>query len=216
MNFFDQLTGESPPLIRQALDDVRVMLDTAHEMTSAAGAWLLDGTALPFDLDAKDELLDEREQDIRRKVVEHLAVNPRQEMVLSLILVSIVEDAERLGDLARTLAGIAGMARHPLRSAHVDPLRALLADVLGLFDQTREAFLEGEADQARAVMSAGVQAKDEATAYLHALAEDDDLDGNEALVLGTAAQAVGRIAAHLANITSSVALPFDKLRRDDE
>ena len=57
------------------------------------------------DLVEMDDVVDEGEREVRRTVLEHLSMNPRQDLVASLILVSIVNDAERIVAEAQRLLG---------------------------------------------------------------------------------------------------------------
>ena len=49
-----------------------------------------------MDLDDMDDVVDEGERMVRRTILEHLSVNPRQDLVASLILVSTVQDADTI------------------------------------------------------------------------------------------------------------------------
>ena len=99
MKFFDFLTGARPPLVNQSLGDMGAMLDTAAEMFAAATAYLLDNEPLTLDLSARDEEINARERKVRRAVLEHVTIDPRDELALSLLLISVVQDAERCGDV---------------------------------------------------------------------------------------------------------------------
>jgi phosphate uptake regulator len=221
MKLFDFLTGARPPLVEQSLDDMGAMLDAAGEMFAAATAYLLDNAPLALDLSARDEDVNAREQKVRRAVLEHMTINPRDELALSLLILSVVQDAERCGDLAKSIAKAADLADAPRSGRHVEALRGLRDRVQALFPQARAAFLSADARQARAVMEAHDALKKEVTGYLRHLAEAGDLSVNLAVVLAVSARMIGRVSSHLSNVLSSVALPFDQIRRsptwgDDE
>ena len=215
-SFFDFFRAQQPPLIQQALADMRVMLETAHEMFVAAAAHLLDNEALPFDMDAKDDIVDAREQAIRRMILEHVAIDPSHEMVFSLVLVSIVQDAERIGDLATSLAELDALAAGPRMGPHVATLRTIRDDVTAMFDTTRNGFIQSDAALAQQAMDKSRDVKARAQALLETLATGEGTSANEALVLGLATRMIGRTASHLSNIASSVTLPFHQIRRNDE
>ena len=216
MAFFDFFRAQVPPLIEQSLADMNVMLDTTHEMFVAATAHLFDNEPLGVNLRDKDQIVNEKEEVIRRAVLEHVVIDPETEMVFSLILVSIVQDAERIGDLAKSLAEVAALAAGPRMGANVQTLRSIRDDVATLFERTRDAFRDSDREVARRVMDDSRTVKDRVTGFIKDLAGQPDLAGNEALVLGMAARMIGRISSHLSNIASSVALPFDQIRRNDE
>lgn len=213
MQLFSFLTGAKPPLIRRSLDGLAAMIDTAGRMFAAATATLLDNEAMELDLSAEDATINAHEQQIRRAVLEHVTMSPREELALSLVLVSIVQDAERLGDLAKTLAQVADLADRPRMGPHVDALRPVRDRVQSAFPRVRAAFLSGDAEAARTVMDEHDTTKADVAAYLRRLAAAPDLTPNRAVVLSSAGRMIGRTSAHLSNIISGVALPFDQIRR---
>jgi len=188
------------------------MLDTADSMFTAATNTLLNNENLILDLSALDETINEGEQSIRRAVLEHLLSDPREELALSLLLISIVQDAERCGDLAKSIAKAAALSDSPRMGRHVEALRPIRDRVQSMFPRVRRSFIDGDAKAGRAVMDENTQAKADMAAYLAELASADDVTPNEAVVLAISARMIGRTSSHLSNIISAVALPFDQVR----
>ena len=213
MQLFGFFGGAKPPLITQSLHGLAEMLSTAEEMFAAATAALLDNEALELDLSALDASINARELQIRRAVSDHVAADPRDQIGLSLVLVSIVQDAERCGDLAKSLAKTADLADHPRMGPHVEALRPLRDRVQETFPRVRAAFLSSDTEAARAVMEENDWTKAQTGAYLQRLAAASDLSPNLAVVLAIGSRMIGRTGSHLSNIISSVALPFDQIRR---
>lgn len=221
MKLFNFLTGDRPPLVEQSITDMGAMLTTAGEMFAAATAELLDNEAIPFDIRAKDEEINALEQKVRRAVLEHMAIDPRDELTLSLLILSVVQDAERAGDLAKSIAKAAALADAPRTGIHVEALRVIRDRVQALFPAAISAFVEADAEAARAVMEEHDALKNVVKGYLKVLSEADDVSVNLAIVLAVSSRMIGRVSSHLSNIISSVALPFDQIRRsptwgDDE
>ena len=212
MNLFNFLTGSRPPLVEQSMTDLGVMLDTADSMFAAATNSLLDNEPLHVDLSTQDDIINDREQTIRRSVLEHILADPRAELSLSLLLVSIVQDAERLGDLAKSIAKAADLASSPRMGRHVEALREIRDRVQSAFPRVRRSFIVGDAKVGRVVMDEHAQTKIDVGDFLQRLAEADDLTSNEAVVLSISARMIGRTSSHLSNIVSAVALPFDQVR----
>lgn len=213
VQFLSFLSSARPPLITRSLDTLSAMLDTSGRMFAAATATLLDNEALAIDLAAEDATINAHEQEIRRAVLEHVTLSPRDELALSLVLVSIVQDAERLGDLAKSLAKTAELADRPRMGPHVEALRPMRDRVQSAFPRVRDAFLTSDAEAARAVMAEHDRTKADLAAYLKRLAAAPDLSSNLAVVMATGGRMIGRTSAHLSNIISGVALPFDQIRR---
>ncbi len=177
-------------------------------------AILLDNRELEVDLESMDDVIDEAERMVRRSVLEHLNVSPQQDLVASLILSSIVQEAERIGDFARGLAEIAALAKEPRDGPFAEKLRALAVRLRPLFEQCEEAFREDDVVIARALMVSHRELKAELTSYVREIA-DSDLTADMALVYGISATMLRRISSHLSNIVSTVIQPFDRIRHGD-
>ena len=162
-----------------------------------------------------DDRVDEGERMVRRTVLEHLSVNPHQELVSSLILVSMVQDAERIGDFARGLAELIPLAKEPRQGLFVDRLRELANATMPLFELCREGFSAGDSVMAGEVMSSWAALKPRLCTYVEEVA-DSDLPASMAVVYASAARILRRIAAHLSNIASAVVQPYDRIRHGDE
>ena len=212
MQLFSFLTGAKPPLIQRSIDWLDEMLETAERMFAAATGLLLDNEALRLDLAALDDSVNENESRVRRAVLEHMVSDPRVETSFSLLLVSIVQDAERCGDLAKSIAKMAELADAPRMGDHVAALRPVRDRVLAAYPRARRAFLDGDAALARAVMEEHTQTKADVADLLRAFASTDRLSANGATVLATGTRMIGRTSSHLSNIISAVALPFDQVR----
>jgi len=118
-----------------------------------------------------------------------------------------------MGDLAKSLAKAASLTRGPREGPHVEALRAIRDDVASMFVPAREAFVTAETTGARGVMDAHGATKKVVVEYTRRLAIADDLTVDMAVTLAIAARMIGRISAHLSNVVSTIALPFDEIRR---
>jgi len=207
--------AQRSPLIDAAFRDINEMLDQAERMLELALGALLDNRDLEEDLDELDDVVDEGERMVRRSVLEHLSFNPRQDLVASLVLVSMVQDAERVGDFARGIPELLPLARHPRSGPFCDELRALSARLVPLFGLTRKAFSEDDRKTARRVMATASELKADFLDFTRRVAESD-LTADMAVVYSGAARSLRRVGAHLSNIASSVVQPYDRIRHGDE
>lgn len=215
--FFKQLFDPEggSPLVTSAFADVSAMLDRSAEMLDHSLQVLLDNRPMTVDLEQLDDMVDEAERRVRRTILQHLAVNPKQDLVSSLILVSMVQDAERIGDFARGLVELMHMARSPRQGPFAEELRAFAARLRPEFTACERAFREGDVEQARAVIAAHTRLRDELKAYRGRVAASD-LSADMAIVYAGAAQILRRVGAHLSNIASTVVQPYDRIRHGDE
>jgi phosphate uptake regulator len=202
-------------LIDSAFRDIGQMLDQAQRMLDLALAALLEGKPLLVDLDELDDVVDEGERMVRRSVLEHLSFDPSRDLVASLVLVSMVQDAERLGDFARGIPELLPLARHPRSGPFCDELAGLGRRLEPLFDLTKQAFVEDDPEKGRRVMATASELKSAFLDYTRRVAESD-LTADMAVVYSGAARSLRRVGAHLSNIASSVVQPYDRIRHGDE
>ena len=96
------------------------MLAQSGRMFDLAVEALLDNQPLAADLEQMDDSVDEGERMVRRTVLQHLSVNPQQDLVASLVLASMVQDAERIGDFASGLGHLVELAQSPREGPYRD------------------------------------------------------------------------------------------------
>ncbi len=191
------------------------MLAQAAKMHDLAMEAFFENKPLEVDLDEMDDAIDEGEGAVRRAVLEHLSLSPAKDLVASLVLISMVQDAERIGDFTRGLGNFPQLAKHPVSGPFAEQLRSINERVRPLFDRCEQAFRNDTVDDARAVVEAHILIKAELTKYIASVA-DSDLSADMAIVYASTARNLQRISAHLSNIASSVVQPFDRIRHDDE
>lgn len=201
-------------LVTAAFEDVSEMLRLSARMFDLSLAALLDNAELEEDLETMDDLVDEGERMVRRTVLEHLSVNPEQDLVASLILVSMVQDAERVGDFARGLAELIRFAHRPRSGPFAQELKELASRVRPMFEVCEKAFLEDDVELARQVIATHREMKPLLLDFTDRVAASD-LTADMAIVYSAAAKILRRIDSHLTNIASSVVQPFDRIRHGD-
>jgi phosphate uptake regulator len=207
--------GQSSTLLQAAFDDVTTMLRQGAKMLDHALTSLLDNEPLTVDLEEMDDVIDDGERMVRRTVLQHLSVNPQQDLVASLILVSMVQDAERIGDFARGLGELKDLAQEPLAGPAGDELREIARRVRPLFETCERAFRDDELEGAQKVVATHVEIKRELSDYVRRVATSG-LSPDHAIVYALAARILRRISAHLSNIASTVTQPYDRIRHGDE
>jgi phosphate transport system protein len=217
MDFFKQLfnPGSGSPLVDEAFAEVSGMLQQSAKMLDHSLEVLIDNKPVAMDLEELDDMVDEAERRVRRTILHHLAVNPKQDLVASLILVSMVQDAERIGDFARGLVELMKMARSPRGGPFAEELRGFAARLRPLFEMTERAFRKADETEARRMIKTHRTLRDDLKEYRNRVAASD-LSADMAIVYAGAAQILRRVGAHLSNICSTVVQPYDKIRHGDE
>lgn len=207
--------GTSSSLIEAAFQDLSDMLNQSARMFDIALDAVLENKPLEADLERMDDAVDENERMVRRSVLEHLVVDPGHQLVPSLVLASIIQDAERIGDFARGLGELAVLAKSPRQGPFRQALREVSMELRPLFDLCNQGFRGDDAQKARRVMATHKQLKSRLRTLIAQVA-DSDLSADMAVVYSGAARILSRISAHLSNISSSVVHPYDRIRSGDE
>lgn len=207
--------GAKSTLIEAAFRDVSNMLNQSARMLDFALSSLLDNQPLDVDLDEMDDAVDESERMVRRSVMEHLAFNPHDELVASLVLASMVQDAERIGDFARGLGELVPLAKSRREGRFRDALKGAASELTPLFQVCEEAFREDDSEKARRVMAEHKKLKARFDQIVADVA-DSDLSPDMAVVYAVASRILRRVSAHLSNIASCVVQPYDRIRSGDE
>jgi phosphate uptake regulator len=181
-------------------------------MWVAATGHLLYNESLTLDLATIDEEVDEHERVIRRLVYESVEHSPGRDLELGLMIVSVVQDGERIGDLSKSIAALGSLADKPLIGPHTYGLRALRDRITAMFDRTAEGFVDGDVGAAAEVMRENRAVKKQFRRFTADLAASSDVTVNEAVILATSAIMMGRVSSHLSNVSSTVVLPFEQIR----
>ena len=210
--------------LTQVLEEFKSMLEGTHEKFETVCNKLIynkeekDLEKRVYDIDKN---VNQLQKDIRKRIIEHLSLQPSVDVSMSLLLMSVVKDAERLGDYSKNLFQVTKFLDKPVdMDKYRDLFNSIDKEILKLFDDTKKAFIES--DEVRAVKSWEYE-RDIAKRcdkILEKLAKSD-LSVNEAVCFALMARHFKRIAAHLTNIATSVILPltdldyFDEKRRED-
>jgi Na+/phosphate symporter len=202
-------------LIDAAFDDISGMLAQSYKMMKVAVPALLDNAPVEVDINSMDDQVDEGERMVRRTVLEHLSVNPSQDLVASLVLVSMVQDAERVGDFSSGILKLTSLAKSPREGHFAERLRTISNRIEPLFALCEEAFREDDIDKANELIATHLDVRRELQEYTRTVA-DSDLSADMAVVYSSASSMLRRISAHLSNIASSVVQPYDRIRHGDE
>jgi len=201
------------------LDEFRTMLEHTETMYGLVRASLLKGESKP-DLAERlrdiDKSVNAAQKDIRKRIIEHLSLQPTVDVNACLLLMSVVKDAERLGDYGKNLYEVTELLDKPIDAQVFGRyFNGMDGDIATLFKLTKEAF--AESDEEKAQMTWGYENKiakwcDNVVTEL----ARSDLPVNEAVCFTLVARYFKRVVAHLVNIATSVVLPLSDLDYFDE
>jgi phosphate uptake regulator len=163
-----------------------------------------------------DRKINHIQRKIRKQLVEHLIVSPGTDVPISLILMSITKDAERIGDICKNMYQLAEELGGKLDGdRYEDHFSRILRETEALFGPVAKAFENSDKELGREVVEKSRSLAKECDAVLAELVKDD-LKCRDAVLYTLLARYLKRISAHLSNIASSVVMPLHKLDYFDE
>ncbi len=197
-------------LLSLCVDDLLKMFDIS-EMMFSAGWEMITGSGKVEGLYRIDRQLNELQIAIRRRILEHLAINPAQDINASFVLAILVIDIERIGDYAKNLDEIAKHYPEPISGGAFDALHPMAERVKEMFAQTKIAITESDEELARRVMADQANLAMQADRLMDQLIESKDVSVKEGIVAALLSRYIKRVSAHLKNVASSVVNPYHRI-----
>ncbi len=216
-NLLDFWKGKD--FLTNVLDEFGDMLKDAQEMFEMVCQNILEGRNIPllgdkiYGVDKKINLL---EKDIRKRIIEHLSIQPSSDIPMSLLLMSVVKDAERLGDYAKNLYQIRRISKKPLdRGIFKKFFGEMDKDIIKMFSDTKKAFIKSDEEAAKKIWQSEGRIVKRCDKIIEEIA-GSDLNADQSVAFTLVARYFKRTAAHLTNIATSVILPISELDFFDE
>ena len=218
---FDNLLSfwKGKDFLNEVLKEFEMMLNDTEEMFRQVCRKLLEGkseASLKDRIYKIDREVNRLEKEIRKRIITHLSIQGNVDVPMSLILMSVVKDAERIGDYAKNLFEVTELLTQPLdKKIFEDLFDGMDKAILQEFSETRAAFIESDKKTARNVLDIEREIVLKCDEAIEKLAKSS-YSINVAVCLTLLARYFKRIAAHLANISSSVVMPIQELDFFDE
>jgi len=196
----------------------QMLVDCRHTFDTAINA-LLGGTdpgVVKKDIKKTDRQVNKAEREVRRELVVHASVRGAQaDIPMVLVSMSIVKDAERIGDYAKNIFDIARAGVDLSQSDDLDQLIKHRDQVSRLIAETARIFGERDAEAAHQIL----QVEDENLSAYDALVIEQigsDASAGHAVPRALLYRYLKRITAHAMNILTSLVMPIDRLNYYDE
>jgi phosphate uptake regulator len=196
------------------------MIEHCHWMyqRSSNSLWATsDLDAVRTEVYGRDILVNKAERKIRKKIVEHLAIRPKAETTYCLLLMSLVKDAERIGDYCKNLMDLT--AYHPTwndENTLIPEFRSIEGEILLMFARTGKAFRDSDEALGAELVRQERENTRACEALIMKILDTPGLTTRQAVTYTLIARFDKRIAAHLGNIASSLVMPLHKLDYFDE
>ncbi|MBN2241030.1 MAG: hypothetical protein JW712_14770 [Dehalococcoidales bacterium] len=159
----------------------------------------------------KDIEVNNAEKDIREMILKHLSFHPNHDISGSLVLISLVKDAERIGDYTKNIFE-AGILYHGSIKNMVffDRLLPVQKRISGSFPVLHEAFKNSDKKKASEILRNYASVKRECDKILYAVFSQE-LSSNEAIVTAMMSRYLKRINSHISNIASGILYPLSEI-----
>ncbi len=193
----------------EMLDIGRWMFEQASRVLARSANW----NELADKLYAEDRRINQTERRIRERIVAHLTTTGSADLAPCLVLMSVVKDAERIGDYCKNIFEVGKLyTREYTHPEFANPLDEIRTGVLPLFAQAKQAFMSGDRSLANEVLTKAdtyVQNCEQIVRQL--LSVHESIAPDEAVAYVLLARFYKRVAAHLSNIATSVVSPVPML-----
>jgi phosphate uptake regulator len=194
-----QLAGQIGQMLRLG----RWMFQTAEEVLMRQSDW----HEVSDELYAKDRQINQAEQEIRQRIVTHLSLGNQSDVGPCLALMSVVKDAERIGDYCKNIFEVGKFYRQEFSHPEfISPLKSIRDEILDLFEQTELAFVNEDRKQAQKVCEtvAGLAKQCDLLVQQLLGVRGESLEPDEAVAYTLLTRHYKRVSAHLSNIATSI------------
>lgn len=180
-----------------------------HAWEALVGPAVVDKIPQPFY--DRDMAVNSREREIRRMLAQHLSIHPRQDISGCLAMMSLVKDAERIGDYSKNIFEVAVMLQGVAQQMkYLERLSSTQRKIADRFPLLRKAFLESDENAAREILKDYAPIKGECNRILSDLLSEE-LPTREAVASSLLSRFLKRINSHMSNIASGIIYPLDKI-----
>lgn len=211
---FDALRKGS--ILKSAFESVDRMHQQAKDMYVLSVECLVENKdEIAKDISREDRVINVAVREVRREILEYLAINSSPDISFSLMLTGVVIDYERIGDYCKNIAQLGLM--YPTKlidSSYYDILSKMNKTITDMFDLTIQALKESDAHKGNEVMQMHAQTKKLHGEIIANLKNGDTIDTQTAIVYALVTEYLRRVSAHLQNIASTVVQPFDRVGFD--
>jgi phosphate uptake regulator len=192
------------------------MLEDGRHTFDASANTLLGGSdpnVIREDLFQTDKRINRMEQEIRRALVVHGAVHGALSFPELLVMMSLVKDAERIGDYAKNIFDLAVHNRTGFAEDELQLLVQLKDQISKLLVRARNIYDQQDEEAARKFLEDCDKLEDQCDESVHRLLAVKGLNKAGSVLTY---RYFKRVISHIANIVTSLVMPIDKLDFFDE
>ncbi len=211
-NFFDVLHGKD--FISKIHEDFSNMLELSEKMFREA-QWYLFVEETEEDMHDEifkmDKEINKLEGNIRSKILEHLSLRVFTDIPASLVMMSVVKDAERLGDYIKNISEARTILNGPVNQAiYQELLGEVEIKITEMFSFTKEAFISSNKELAEQVGNSKKILSVKCEDIIQKIASSN-MSARDAVAYALLTRYYKRLVSHLGNIATTVILPFSEI-----
>ncbi len=201
-------------LIKRALDEFVTMIGNCEYLYNEA--WRVLSTQekiekIPQNFYDRDIEVNHQEKEIRRLLFEHLSIRPKHDISGSLALMSLVKDAERIGDYSKNIFEAGILYKGTVKGIKFfNRIETTQKNIAANFPMLKEAFKKSDEKLAKQILNNYPTIKRECDKILYALF-DEELSPKEAVVTAMLSRYFKRINSHVSNIASGIVYPLNEI-----
>ncbi len=163
------------------------------------------------DLKAMDKKINKMHRDVRKKLFEHLSLSGGKDLFPSLVLLSVIDDSERIGDYIKNTADLLSKNGTLEIDDFQNDFMKILTETDHSFSATIQAFVDdNETAAEELVANYKIQAK-RCEDLLTQLFKTKNTIKKDYIALALLVRYLKRICAHLKNIASAVVNPYHRI-----
>ena len=215
MRWLQRLGPEAQSLNEIHSKFLQMLADGRHIFDAASNA-LLGGTSpevIRSDLFETDRRINYTEQEIRRKIVVHGSIHGAVTFPALLVMMSLVKDAERIGDYAKNIFDLTRVGIDLTAGPREGSLIELKDKISKLIVRAQGLFEKQDTERAREFLIEVAALEDECDAAVDELLTVTDRNAASAVLIH---RYFKRVISHIGNVVTSLVVPLDKLDYFDE
>ena len=187
----------------------REMLQLGRGMVSDGLIAVLEAKLPESDIYATDQRLNGLTVDVRRMLVQRMAVSQGTGVDAEIVFLKVATDLERVGDYAKNLVDLARQYEKPLPDSEWrSRLEGVMPTIDQAFPRTEKALFDCSEQAALAVIAGHHKVSQAAKGVVAELLQADDVPGPDAAAFALFCRHIRRISAHLKNVSTTAINPF--------
>lgn len=199
-------------LMKTAFENVKSSLKKSADIFSYALKASLEGSIDEDKIHEMDREINTLQVDTRRKVLEHLTIKPAQDIIPSLVWVTIIVDIERIGDYSKNIGELTHFTPHEIKGvAYITELNNIGIKLESLFKNTLDALIYENPEIAKIVATECTEINYQCENGINSIAEASELLPREIVFYTLFFRYLKRVSSHLRNISTSILNPFDRI-----